>query len=158
MTPVNVDTTRAGLQRLQRLLSARRSWAAVAGAAGIDVSQQAMQILLVLADGNARSIADVARAARMDAAAVSRQVRDLVARGLVSRRSSPPGGRTVLVEPTAAGSEIALRVRRLRDRHLADALAAWDPGERETLGQLLIRLVDDLERTPYRSTPEEFGP
>jgi DNA-binding MarR family transcriptional regulator len=95
-------------------------------------------------------MAELARLAGMDAAAVSRQVRSLEERGMATRRAGP--GRVVLVEPTPEGRACARRVRAFYDRHLVDVLASWEPDERDALGHLLVRLVDDLERTPYRSS------
>ena len=147
---VDLEPVRVGLHRLQRLLAGRRAWAALAAAADVDLAQQEIQVLQVLHDGEARSIADLARLAAMDAAAVSRQVRGLEERGLVVRRSSPAHGRVVLLELTDDGARCARRLHDMRDRHLEDALGAWTPDEREALGRLLIRLVDDLQAVPYR--------
>lgn len=144
-----LEDVRLGLHRLQRLLASRRVSSALAVAAGVDLPQQVIQVLQVLHDGEPRSIADLARMARMDAAAVSRQVRMLEEQGLVARRSSPTHGRIVLIEPTAEGLVAAQRLYEHRNRHLVDALADWDPAERETLGRLLLRLVDDLQGTPH---------
>ena len=150
MRPGDVEPVRSGLHRLQRLLGSRRPWAALGHAAGVDLAQQEIQVLQVLHAGEPRSMADLARLARMDAAAVSRQVRALEDRGLVVRRPSPVHGRIVLIEPSDEGLGTARRLHDLRNRHLGDALAGWTPDERATLGHLIGRLVDDLERTPYR--------
>lgn len=148
----NVESVRLGLHRLQRLLASRRSWSALADAAEIELPQQVIQVLQVLHDGQARSMAELARLARMDAAAVSRQARVLEERGLVVRRQSPNHGRIVLIEPTDDGLAAARRVHDLRNRHLVDALAGWTDDEREMLGTLLLRLVDDLQGTPHRGS------
>jgi DNA-binding MarR family transcriptional regulator len=148
----DLEGVRLGLHRLQRLLSSRRSSSALAVAAGVDLPQQVIQVLQVLQDGEPRSVADLARLARMDAAAVSRQVRALEDQGLVRRQASPNHGRIVLIEPTEAGLTAARRLRELSNRHLTDALAGWNPDDRETLGRLLVRLVDDLQGTPHRGT------
>ncbi len=149
MSATDLESVRVGLHRLQRLLATRRTWVALADAAGIDLGQQEIQVLEVLHDGRARSIAELSRMARMDAAAVSRQVRTLEVRGLVQRRPSSAHGRVSLVEASADGLSSAARLHDLRRRHLADALAEWEAGELETLGALLLRLVEDLQRTPY---------
>jgi DNA-binding MarR family transcriptional regulator len=153
MSPADVEAVREGIHRLQRLLGSRRPWAALGEAAGVALVQQGIQVLEVLHDGQPRSTADLARLARMDTAAVSRQVRELEARGLVARRPSPVHGRVVLIEPTGEGRTTARRLHDLRDQHLADALESWEPSEREVLGRLVLRLVDDLEDTPYRRAP-----
>jgi DNA-binding MarR family transcriptional regulator len=152
VTKSDVEGVRLGLYRLQRLLAGRRPFSALTAAAGLDLSQQEMQVLQVLRDGDARSMAELARSARLDAGAVSRQVQALEERGLVGRRPSPDHGRIVLVEPTEEGLDAAGRVDDLRHQHLLDALDHWSDEERETLGHLLLRLVDDLQNTPYRPT------
>lgn len=151
MSANDLESVRVGLHRLQRLLATRRTWASLADAAGIDLGQQEIQVLEALHDGRARSIAELSRTARMDAGAVSRQVRTLEVRGLVQRRPGPAHGRVSLVEASAAGLSSAERLHELRHRHLADALVEWEAGELETLGTLLLRLVEDLQRTPYRA-------
>jgi DNA-binding MarR family transcriptional regulator len=151
VTEPDVESVRLGLYRLQRLLASRRPAAALASAAGLDLSQKEIQVLQVLQDGAARSLAELARSARLDAGAVSRQVQALEERGLVGRRRSPDHGRIVLIEPSAEGLDAARRVHDLRNHHLLDALAQWSPNERDTLGRLLIRLVDDLQATPHRT-------
>jgi DNA-binding MarR family transcriptional regulator len=146
----DVEVVRLGLHRLGRLLSNRRSWALLASSADVDLPQQTIQVLLQLHDGEPRSVAELARVARMDAAAVSRQIRVLEEHGLVERQPSANHGRVVLIQPTSQGLEQAQRLYRLNQSHLADALASWTEEERQTLGTLMIRLVDDLQRTPHR--------
>jgi DNA-binding MarR family transcriptional regulator len=138
------------LHRLGRLLSNRRSWALLASSAAVDLPQQTIQVLLQMQDGEPRSVSELARLARMDAAAVSRQVRVLEEHGLVERQPSANHGRVVLIQPTEEGLEKAQRLHRLNRAHLADALASWTEEERHALGTLMIRLVDDLQRTPHR--------
>jgi DNA-binding MarR family transcriptional regulator len=150
MPEPDVESVRIGLYRLQRLFAGRRPFSALTAAAGLDMSQQEIQVLQVLRDGDARSMAALARAARLDAGAVSRQVQALEERGLVRRRPSPDHGRIVLVEPTVEGVDTGCRVDDLRRRHQLEALDQWSSEERETLGRLLLRLVDDLQETPYR--------
>jgi DNA-binding MarR family transcriptional regulator len=121
----------------------------MAGAAGVELSEQAMNVLRALGDREPISVGDLARAARMDTGAVSRQVRILEAEGLVDRRPIPQHRSIVLVEATAAGRKIAQRFERVRNAQLSRALAEWSDEEREQLGRLLVRLVDDLQTTPY---------
>ena len=148
---VTHDAVAAALRRLQRLHASRRVYARMASASGTDCSQQSIAVLSALDDGEARSISEAAELARIDQAAASRQIRQLVEQGLVERDPSPPRGRVTLVRATPAGLDTAHRVREVRDRHLQTALARWSTTDRETLGRLLGRLVDDLERTPFNS-------
>jgi DNA-binding MarR family transcriptional regulator len=145
------DELGVGLGRLQRLLSSRRVYTLHAQAAKVDLSQQAAQVLRALADTPAQPVADVARAARMDVGAVSRQLRSLEEGGLVARNSSPSHGSVVLVEATPEGVATASRFEQTQTRHMAEALADWTPDERALLGTMLLRLVDDLQNTPYRT-------
>lgn len=150
-TTVERDELSVALGRLQRLLSSRRVYTLHAQAAGVDLSQQAAQVLRALADAQAQPVADVARAARMDVGAVSRQLRSLEESGLVARNSSPTHGSVVLVEATPEGVVTAHRFEQTQTRHVAEALADWSAEERALLGTMLLRLVDDLQNTPYRS-------
>lgn len=145
----DLELVRLGLHRLQRLLGSRRTWVALAEAAHVDLSQQGIQILEVLHDGQARSVGELSGLARMDQGAVSRQVRALEAGGLARRRTSSAHGRVALVEASDEGLQAALRLHQYRHQHLVDALSSWEASDRETLGRLIVRLVDDLQATPY---------
>jgi len=140
---------RLGISRLQRLLSSRRINAGMAGAAGVDLSQQSIEVLRALGSNEAMPVGELARTARMDTGAVSRQLRTLTEMGLVERRASEHHGSIVLVVGTDAGRALAARYERVRSAQLSRALADWEPEERVELGRLLLRLVDDLQSTPY---------
>jgi len=56
------------------------------------------------------------------------------------------------VVATDEGRTMARRFERVRNSQLSRALADWTDEEREQLGRLLLRLVDDLQATPYQST------
>lgn len=129
----------------------------LAEAADATVSQQGMQLLRALRDGEARPVAAAARAARMDVGAASRQLRNLDQVGLTERSTSPDNASVVLVRLTSRGLALARRVQQVNDQHLHDALVAWTDAERAQLGALLIRLVEDLQRTPYRSSGAAVG-
>ena len=146
---------RLGLNRLGRLLASRRIHVGMAGAAGVELPQQAMDVLRALGERPPLPVGDLARAARMDTGAVSRQLRVLEERGLAERRTSPHHGSIVLVEATAEGKTIARRFERVRSAQLSRALAEWSPEERLQLGDLLVRLVDDLQSTPYLRTDSD---
>jgi DNA-binding MarR family transcriptional regulator len=147
-----LQSIRLGLTRLQRLLSSRRVHAGMAGAARVVLPQQAMSVLRALGDRDPLPVGDLARAARMDTGAVSRQIRVLEDEGLVERRSSPQHGSIVLVVATPDGRAMAQRFERVRSAQLSRALIEWTPEERLQLGKLMLRLVDDLQATPYLQT------
>jgi DNA-binding MarR family transcriptional regulator len=85
----------------------------------------------------------------MDVGAVSRQPRILEDAGLATRKPSPTNGTVVLTAATAEGEELARRFHDVGRRQLTRAMAGWTPTEREQLGRLMLRFVDDLQRTPY---------
>lgn len=149
--PTGLDELRRGLNRLQRVLASRRIQSRLAEVAGVALGQQAVQVLRVIGDGKERPAADVAREARMDVGAVSRQLRALEEQGLLTRRASPDHGSVVLVEATDEGRDVAERLDAVQRRHFAEALASWSDEECAALGRALLRLVDDLQRTPYRA-------
>ena len=91
----------------------------------------------------------------MDTGAVSRQIRLLESEGLVQRGPSPQHRSIVLVGATDQGKDVARRFERVRHAQLTRALAGWTDEEREQLGVLLVRLVDDLQSTPYLRSDRE---
>ena len=143
-----------GIRRLQRLLASRRVYSNLAAVAGVALSQQALQVLSALAADQPQSVADVARAAHMDVAAVSRQLGALEDERLVRRSTSATNASVVFVEATARGRRMVSQLEAVRTRHLREALGEWTPADREALGRLLLRLVDDLPQTPYREGRE----
>lgn len=155
-SPASNDAISAAINRLQRLLSSRRVFSRLAVSAGLSLSQQSTQVLLALTP-TSQSIVDLAAAAHMDVGAVSRQVRILEAEGLVERSASPSHGRIVLVRRTGQGQRLGEHVREVRARHLVDALSCWTDDERRTLGELLTRLVSDLQATAYRELDARTG-
>jgi DNA-binding MarR family transcriptional regulator len=143
------------MRHLQRLGASRRVHAALSEATGIDLPQQALQVLSAL-DGT-MAVAALARAAHMDVGAVSRQLRLLEGDGYVVRSASPDHGSIVLVRATARGQSVARRVFEVRNRHLERALDGWSAADRRALASLLQRLVDDLQATPYTGSRHESG-
>jgi DNA-binding MarR family transcriptional regulator len=152
--PEELAPVRVGMTRLQRLFASRRIHSNMAAAAGVRLSEQGLQVLRTLGDGRSRPVGDLARAARMDTGAVSRQLKVLEDAALVRRESSPAHRSIVLVEATPEGQRLARRYERVRSAQLARALEGWTPEERLELGRLLVRLVDDLQSTPYLDPDE----
>jgi DNA-binding MarR family transcriptional regulator len=139
------------LGRLQRLLSSRTVHASWSRAAGVDLPQQATQVLRVLDAHSPLPVAEVARVARMDAGAVSRQLRLLDEADLIERRPSPTNGSVVLVALTEGGAALRQRMADAGARQLSEALREWSEADQQRLAALLTRLADDLASTPYRS-------
>src|SRR3954447_19126987 len=133
--PADMARLADALLGLQRLRGSRRVHAALADTTGVDLSQQAVQVLGAL-DGTL-SVAQLAQAARMDVGAVSRQVRVLEESGYVTKTPSPDNASVVLVTATAFGHHVARRIAASRNDHLARALSTWTPDDRRALTALL---------------------
>jgi DNA-binding MarR family transcriptional regulator len=140
----------ASLRRLQRLRASRQVHKALSLASGVDLPQQATEVLLALDDR--MSLADLARAAQMDTGATSRQVSLLEDLRLVRKEQHPDNASAILVSRTTRGSSLAVRMVEIRDRHLTSVLDKWSRDDKERLAELLERLLHDLEKTPYQST------
>jgi len=140
----------ASLRRLQRLRASKQVHKALSLASGVDLPQQATEVLLALDDR--MSLADLARAAQMDTGATSRQVSLLEDLRLVRKEQHPDNASAILVSRTTRGSSLAVRMVEIRDRHLTSVLDKWSRDDKERLADLLERLLHDLEKTPYQST------
>ena len=104
------DALNVALRRLQRLMASRGRYTSQAEAAGVSLPQQAVLVLRAVAEGDSRPVADVARAARMDVGAVSRQLRKLEDEELVRRTPSQTNASVVLVEATSEGAGVIQRL------------------------------------------------
>lgn len=140
----------ASLRRLQRLRASKQVHKALSLASGVDLPQQATEVLLALDDR--MSLADLARAAQMDTGATSRQVSLLEDLRLVRKEQHPDNASAILVSRTTRGSSLAIRMVKIRDRHLTSVLDKWSRDDKERLADLLERLLHNLEKTPYQST------
>ena len=125
---------------------------ALVDAAGLALSQQAVQVVRAIGSVDEVSVAALARIAQMDVGAVSRQLTALEDAKLIRRKPSPTNGSVVLVSPTKKGRDLAARADFVRRQHLQNVLEAWDPTEREQFGELFRRFVHDLQHTPLPFT------
>ena len=142
------------LKRLQRLRSSKQVFALLLEAVGTDLPRQAIEVLTTLGD-RTMPVAEVAKRARMDLGATSRQLRKLEQLGLVKKQPSAENRSVVLVAATVRGLELSRLVMSVQRRHLGRVLDDWDDGDRRRLAALLDRLVTDLQKTPYE--PEVDG-
>ncbi len=137
----------AAIQRLGQLMRSRQVSSRIAAASGAVISQQGVQILRVLLRDGEQPIAGLATAAHMNISAVSRQIRPLEDEGLVCRAAAENDGRVALVSLTTSGRRLAYRIKTVGLDHLHSSLADWSEPDVQKLGQLLARLVDDLQHT-----------
>ncbi|MBF6327145.1 MarR family winged helix-turn-helix transcriptional regulator [Nocardia transvalensis] len=146
-------------QQLIRLARIReRTQAQIAAASGSEIELAAYGIIFrLLCDGPMRSGA-LAEALYSDASTISRQVASLVKKGLIERRADPDDGRASVLVVTDAGRELAAEIRRRRNETLDRVMANWSRDDRELLGHLLRRFVDDYEAArPAILTPPKIS-
>lgn len=95
-------------------------------------------------DGEQRCSALAARVG-VDVSVVSRQIAALERAGHVERRPDPHDGRASLIRLSPAGAAALAATRAERRHWAAGALSQWDEADAERLGELLERLLTDLE-------------
>ncbi|MFF0814581.1 MarR family winged helix-turn-helix transcriptional regulator [Rhodococcus sp. NPDC003318] len=146
MTPEEVEplADRIGnhMVRLQRMRD--RTMAHAKTTDGIDPAVYACLFRLIQ-DGPMRSSA-LADAMYSDPSTVSRQVTQLVERGLVERQPDPTDGRASVLAATDSGRAVAARVRARRNEKLGQVLADWPIDDLVEFARLMDRFVDDYER------------
>jgi len=86
-------------------------------------------VLAVAARLGESRMSDLAEELLVDPSVISRHVSQLEQSGNVERRPDPADGRATLIRLTQRGEETLAEVRRLRRRHLQEALAGWDEDE-----------------------------
>ncbi|GGN57021.1 MarR family winged helix-turn-helix transcriptional regulator [Streptomyces kronopolitis] len=134
--------------RFSRLMAAWKQRAKTDGGAADRV------LLARLVVGGDQRATDLAADAFLDLSTVSRQVRSLVERGLVTRRPDPEDRRGSLLAATDAGRAAFAQYRSQRDAELAALLEPWTPQDRADLIRLLGRLNEDMaERQHTRLGP-----
>jgi DNA-binding MarR family transcriptional regulator len=80
----------------------------------------------------------------LDASTVSRHVRQLEERGLVSRTGDPDDRRASRVEVTELGGKALAASFEHRKQLIGQAITSWSDRDRHTLQRLASRFVDDL--------------
>jgi len=114
-----------------------------------DLTRHEWRVLAALADRGPIVARDVAGYITLDKMSVSRAVAGLEANGYLSRHDDPQDRRNKILEMTAAGRALYVRIvplSRAREEYLLDALSTED---RAALDRILTSLLErsiDLER------------
>lgn len=157
MTPDEVEplADRIGnhMVRLQRMRD--RTMAHAKTTDGIDPAVYACLFRLVH-DGPMRSSA-LAEVMYSDPSTVSRQVTQLVDRGLVERQPDPTDGRASVLAATDEGRAVAARIRARRNEKLGQVLVDWPVDDLTEFARLMDRFVDDYERMRPIFGPDQAG-
>jgi DNA-binding MarR family transcriptional regulator len=92
-------------------------------------------------------LSELADTVELDLSTVSRQMRDLVAIGLVVKVPDPDDGRASLLSLSERGWAVLEAVSEARRQALAEVIKGWSEEERTALTAGLLRLEDGLHRT-----------
>lgn len=109
-----------------------------------DTERSTARILGVLIRSGPKRLTALAVETDSDLSTISRQVAELVRRGLLERRADPADRRASLLVPTERGCELNRQHLKHRSEHLNRVLREWSAGDREQLARLLIRFTDEL--------------
>ena len=111
---------------------------------GEELEFSLIALMKALAHRGALRLTDLAGVLDLDASTVSRHVRTLEERGLVTRTTDPDDGRATRLALTDEGRERLEAGASRRRALIAELLEDWSPDDRETLRRLLTRLADDV--------------
>jgi DNA-binding MarR family transcriptional regulator len=107
------------------------------------LSRQAWRLLVLLADGQGRSMGELARGAGLTNTTATRLVDALIADLLVHRRSDPADRRRVLIHLAAPGRALLDGIEREVAGGVCEATGTLTEDDRAALAQLLTRVVAD---------------
>jgi DNA-binding MarR family transcriptional regulator len=117
---------------------------------GDEIDFSAFPILKLLSVRGPMRLSALAHLLELDASTVSRHARQLEDRGLLQRTDDPDDGRASRVAVSETGNSCLAKGFEVRRGLITKALEGWTPDERDTLRDLLHRLVQDLT-TPENS-------
>ncbi|MFI0820738.1 MarR family winged helix-turn-helix transcriptional regulator [Streptomyces sp. NPDC021098] len=133
------------LTLLSNVLNRGRMHEQAAAAAGISLERPAISVLGILkAAGEPLRIGEIADRMQVAGPHATRQIQGLEQRGLVHRIADPDDQRARLIDLTPEGAATVERYMRTVLGWFTSALADWPAEDRQNLGRLLGRMVDDL--------------
>jgi DNA-binding MarR family transcriptional regulator len=116
---------------------------------GTTVSRTGYWLLVRVSEEGPVRLSDVAASVELDLSTISRQIRDLVAAGLIARTPDPADGRAALLTLTERGRSVLEAASEARRRVLELAIADWTDDERNALTSGLVRLGAGLHDLRY---------
>ncbi|MGO8871328.1 MAG: MarR family winged helix-turn-helix transcriptional regulator [Acidimicrobiales bacterium] len=116
-------------------------------AEGESIDRAGYWLLVRLSGQTPVRLSELAESVELDLSTVSRQMRDLVACGLVAKVPDPQDGRASLLSLSRRGKAVLDAVSEARRQALAEAVADWTEDERDALAAGLARLEAGLHHT-----------
>ena len=112
---------------------------------GVHINKTGHWLLVRVSESAPVRLSEIADSVELDLSTISRQVRDLVAAGLLAKVPDPADGRAALLSITERGMEVLESVAEARRRVLAEAIADWTDEDRISLASGLLRLGAGLQ-------------
>jgi DNA-binding MarR family transcriptional regulator len=111
---------------------------------GDEIDYSAFPLLKLLSHQGPMRLSGLAAVLGLDASTVSRHARQLEDRGLLERTEDPDDGRASRVAISERGNACLAKGFETRKQLMTHALDGWTDEERDTLRELLHRLVQTL--------------
>ena len=136
------------LTRISRISMGREAARIRAARSGVNLSRPSIAILSTLRLSGPVRMNELSARTDLEPPLISREVRDLLAAGLVRRRSDPTDGRAGIVELTTKGRRASEAYRAATDEIIAETFSGWSAGELRQLADQLERVAADFSRRP----------
>ena len=107
---------------------------------GVSINRTGHWLLVRVSEQAPVRLSDIAESVELDLSTISRQVRDLVAAGLLLKEPDPADGRASLLSLTVQGAAVLEAVSESRRQVLAEAISGWTDEERTALANGMLRL------------------
>jgi DNA-binding MarR family transcriptional regulator len=135
------------LTQLSNVLNRGRTFELAVERAGVALERPAISVLGTLhVAREPLRIGDIATRMQVVGPHITRQVDGLVRRGMVRRVADPLDQRARLIELTTKGQAAIERYFQVIFGLFSEALVHWSTEDRQKLGQLLSRFVDDISK------------
>jgi DNA-binding MarR family transcriptional regulator len=136
------------LTRISRISMGREAARIRAARSGVHLSRPSIAILSTLRLSGPVRMNELSARTDLEPPLISREVRDLLAAGMVRRRSDPTDGRAGIVELTTKGRRASEAYRAATDEIIAESFSKWSAAELRQLAEQLERVVADFSRPP----------
>lgn len=108
------------------------------------ISQSRLELLTLLYHADEISQSDLQKKVNIDSAAVTRHLKQLESKGMVSRRRKPEDNRITLVRLTDQGRERIESSKKEKERFMKEMLANVSAEERRLLIDVLARMRNNI--------------
>jgi DNA-binding MarR family transcriptional regulator len=109
------------------------------------VSQSRLELLTLLYQVDEISQSDLQKKVNIDGAAITRHVKQLETKGMVSRRRKPEDNRITLVKLSSQGRERIESYKKEKERFMEEMLVNISTEERNVLLHLLSQMKKNIE-------------